>query len=425
MPETDAGGALPAQADVVVVGAGIIGLACAWYLLAAGRGVILVDAGSAGGGASHGNCGTITPSHAPPLAEPGLPWQVLRWMTRADAPFYLKPRWDPALWRWLLMALRRCNRDDFERTAAIRGALLLESRDRLAGLLAEAGIDCGFERRGTLCVMRTRAAFDASAGHARVLERLGMPIEALHGAQVQAVEPALLDEVRHAWLQPQDGHLRPDRLAAGLLGAVRARGARLLENLAVRDFAREGGRVVGIDHDGGRIRAQAVVLAAGAWSPLLARRLGLRLPVQPGKGYSVTFDRPARAPAIPLVLEERSVCVTTWADGYRLGSTMEFSGYDASLNPVRLAALRRAAAEYLHEPEGPAMREEWYGWRPMSPDDLPLVGPLRRHPGLWLATGHGMLGVSLAAVTGALVADQVQGRAPAALAAPVSPDRFG
>lgn len=417
--------AAPAQADVVIVGAGIIGLACAWYLLAAGRGVLLVDAGAAAGGASHGNCGTITPSHAPPLAEPGLPWQALRWMTRADAPFYLKPRWDPALWRWLLMALRRCNRDDFERTAQVRGALLLESRDRLAGLVGEAAIDCGWERRGTLCVMRTRAAFDASLGHARLLERLGMPIEALHGAQLQALEPALKDEVRHGWLQPQDGHLRPDRLAAGLRDAVLARGARLVEHLPVEGFVRERGGIAGVTHAQGRTLAQAVVLAGGAWSPQLARRLGLRLPVQPGKGYSITFDRPARAPAIPLVLEERSVCVTAWADGYRLGSTMEFSGYDASLNRVRLDALRRAAAEYLHEPEGPCLREEWYGWRPMTPDDLPLVGPLRRHPGLWLATGHGMLGVSLAAATGAIVADQIAGRPEAARAAPLSPERFG
>ncbi|MBX3725095.1 MAG: FAD-dependent oxidoreductase [Xanthomonadales bacterium] len=415
----------PAQADVVIVGAGIVGLACAWHLLAAGREVLLVDAGAAAGGASHGNCGTITPSHAPPLAEPGLPWQVLRWMTRADAPFYLRPRWDPALWRWLLMALRRCNRDDFERTAQIRGALLLESRDRLAGLIDAAAIDCGYERRGTLCVMRTRAAFDSMAGHARLLERLGMPIEPLHGPALHALEPALNEDVRHGWLQPQDGHLRPDRLAAGLLAAVRARGAQVLEHLAVDEFLLEQGRIAGVVHAGGRTRAQAVVLAAGAWSPLLARRLGLRVPVQPGKGYSLTYDRPVRAPNIPLVLEERSVCVTAWADGYRLGSTMEFSGYDDRLNRLRLDALRRAAAEYLREPEGPHLREEWYGWRPMTPDDLPLVGPVRRHPGLWLATGHGMLGVSLAAVTGAIVADQVQGRVPAVHAAALSPERFG
>ena len=148
------------------------------------------------------------------------------------------------------------------------------------------------------------------------------------------------------------------------------------------------------------------------------------IPIQPGKGYSITYDRPARTPRRPLVLKERSVCVTAWDDGYRLGSTMEFSGYDDRLNRTRLDALERGAAEYLHEPVGPVKRQEWCGWRPMTPDDLPLLGRVPGHNNLWLATGHGMMGVGMSAGTGRLLADLMLGREPAIDPAPYAPARF-
>jgi D-amino-acid dehydrogenase len=173
------------------------------------------------------------------------------------------------------------------------------------------------------------------------------------------------------------------------------------------------------------VGAAEVVLALGAWSPAIARPLGLHLPIQPGKGYSITFARPVQPPRVALVLEERGVCVTTWESGYRLGSTMEFSGYDASLDARRLQALRRGAAEYLETPEGPALQEQWYGWRPMTYDDLPVIGRSPRLGNLMLATGHGMLGVTLSAITAQLVTDLLVGRTPSVDPAPLRPDRFG
>jgi len=172
------------------------------------------------------------------------------------------------------------------------------------------------------------------------------------------------------------------------------------------------------------MRADEVVMALGAWSPLLAHQLDLRLPLQPGKGYSITYARPALCPRTPLVLRERSVCVTAWSSGYRLGSTMEFSGYDDSLNRLRLDALRRGAAEYLREPEGPVRLEEWFGWRPMCFDDVPVIGRAPRTANLTLATGHGMLGVSMAAATGHLVSDLLCGCEPLFDPAPYRPERL-
>ena len=174
----------------------------------------------------------------------------------------------------------------------------------------------------------------------------------------------------------------------------------------------------------GERRGRDVLAAFGPWSPALLRQLGLRLPIQPGKGYSITYSRPALAPRVPLLLKERSVCVTAWGSGYRLGSTMEFSGFDDSLNRRRLDALERAAVEYLREPVGPVMQEEWFGWRPMTWDDLPILGAAPGWKNLWLATGHGMLGVTLSAGTGQLLADLICGRETAVDPAPYRADRF-
>lgn len=411
--------------DVLIVGAGVIGLACAWSLLRAGRQVTVVDARHVAAGASHGNCGTITPSHAPPLPMPGMPMQVLRWMLRKDAPFHVSPRWDPALYGWMMRALRRCNRQDFEQTAVIRAELLKASRELLAQWVERDRLDCEFEQTGTIYAFIDKAGFDGYRWHQQMLAGLDIECRRLDGDALRSLEPALNDRAVGGYLHPGDAHLRPERYTAELARCVRAAGGSIVEGTQVASLLRANGRVGGIVLEDGRSwRAESVLLATGSWSPELVQPLDLRLPVQPGKGYSITYERPALAPAIPLVLKERSVCVTAWSSGFRLGSTMEFAGYDSSLNSVRLGALTRAAHEYLREPEGPVQREQWCGWRPMTPDDLPVIGPVSRHPGLWIATGHGMLGVTLSAVTGELVAAQMTGRVPPWNARPLSPDRF-
>ena len=176
--------------------------------------------------------------------------------------------------------------------------------------------------------------------------------------------------------------------------------------------------------DRGEFAADQYVFAVGAWSPVVAAQLDLRIPIQPGKGYSITYTRPLIAPVIPMTFKERAVCVTAWSSGYRLGSTMEFAGYDASLNRTRLDALRRGAAEYLREAEGPTVTEEWFGWRPMTYDDLPLLGRPSRLKNLVMATGHGMLGVTMSAATGQLVSEMVCGEPASLDVKPFDPNRF-
>ena len=412
--------------DVIVVGAGVIGLASALALLQAGRGVRVIDAGQIGGGASHGNCGTITPSHAPPLAAPGMVAVALRWMLTPDAPLYIKPRIDPMLWRWLLGFAARCNPRDWQRSAQAKAVLLNDSRQRLAQWVRDHALQCEFAEAGVDYVFRDPRAFEEEQREMGALRELGVAVEAIDGRPYEAMEPALKPGVAGALRFDGDAVLRPDRYVDELARLVRARGGRIVEQCAFEAF--DGVRTgVSLRTSQGPLRARDVVFAMGAWSPRLASAMGfpgLRRAMQPGKGYSITYSAPSLVPKRPIVLRERSVCVTAWGSGFRLGSTMEFSGYDDTLNERRLAALERGAAEYLRRPVGPEVREKWYGWRPMCIDDVPLIGRVPGHDGLWVATGHGMMGVSMSAATGQLVADLLTGASPAIDPAPYSPARF-
>ncbi len=412
------------DADVLILGGGVIGLACALYLLRAGRGVMVIEQGTVGCAASHGNCGTITPSHAMPLAMPGVIAQALRWILKADAPLRIAPRFDFTLLEWLLQFAHRCNWADFKRITTIKSALLHLSRQALEGLIRSEHMDCEFETTGTLNVYRDARTFAHSYWVPQTLSECDMPVEILDGTACRKREPALNESIVGGYFNPQDARLRPDRYAAELARVIRENGGEIHESTRISGFRLDGGRIAGVVTDKGEFSGRDVVLALGSWSPLLARQLDLRIPIQPGKGYSITYTRPQECPRIPLTLKERAVCVTGWGSGYRLGSTMEFAGYDDSLNRKRLDALKRGAAEYLREPEGPQILEEWYGWRPMTYDDLPVLGPVTNLQNLMLATGHGMLGVTMSAATGLLVSEMICGRTPSLDVSAYSPARF-
>jgi len=414
------------KSDVLILGGGVIGLASALYLLKAGASVRVLEQGKPGSGSSHGNCGTITPSHAAPLAMPGMLGVALRSMLHADAPLYLNPRFDGPRLRWLLGFARHCNWRDFTHAANARATILRRSRELLPQLLHDEDMHCEYSEQGELYVYRTeRALGDDERHHAAVLDRLGMEAQRLRGDEVEAMEPALRPGVRGGLFHPGDARLRPDRYVAELARRVRELGGLIEEGAQIDAFDTSDGRIDAVRTSRGVFSGDRVLMALGAWSPLLGRALGLRLPMQPGKGYSLTYTRPTLAPRHALVLREVAVCVTTWDSGFRLGSTMEFSGYAEGLNRTRLEALRRGAAQGLREPEGPQLLEEWWGWRPMSVDEVPIIGPSARWTNLLLATAHGMLGVSMSVATGELVAALLGGTASAIDPTPYSPARFG
>ena len=314
----DAGGhALPRDTDVLVIGAGVSGLACALALLQEGRGVTVIDAGRIGGGASHGNCGTITHSHAPPLAAPGTITRALKWMFTPDAPLYIPSRFDPALWRWLGGFALRCNHHDWLQSARAKSALLNDSRARLADWIATHGLDCEFSESGEDYVFHTQSAMDKELRELPMLREFGIASEVIDGPAFEAQEPALKPGVAGAIRFSGDAALRPDKYVAELARAVRERGGTILEHCALHalEADAEGVRAT---TGAGELRARDAVVAAGAWSPLLASAIGLRWlrkAIQPGKGYSITYSSPPLAPKRPVILYDPSVFVSAWGSG--------------------------------------------------------------------------------------------------------------
>ena len=409
----------------IVVGGGAIGAACAYYLSRSGWDVEVVEQGTFGKGCSHGNCGFVCPSHVLPLAGPGAVWQALRSTLKKDSPFTIKPRFDPALWSWLFQFARRCNaRAVMEAGRAIQ-ALLNSSRVLYDELLREEPIDCEWEARGLLFVFRSRRGMEHYAETDRLLrESFNLSAERYDSEALVRLEPALKPGLGGGWLYRTDAHLRPDRLMASWRRVLEARGVRLREQCSVKGFVGEHGRARAALTSQGELSADAFVIAAGALTPLLNRHLGCKVPIQPGKGYSITMPRPAHCPVLPMVLEEHRVAVTPMRSGYRLGSTMEFAGYDSTLNRRRLALLTEGARHYLQEPTCAPVEEEWYGWRPMTPDSVPIIGRSPAFANVLIAAGHNMLGLSMSPATGKLVAELLGGEATHIDPSPYSVARF-
>lgn len=398
---------------MVVVGGGVIGTACAYYLQLAGWSVTVLERGEIGKGTSFGNCGLVCPSHVLPLAEPGVLGKTVKALFAKNSPFSIKPRLDPALWSWLYRFALRCNKRDMLDAANGIHALLESSMREYRDLIARESLDCEWERRGLLFPYMSAEAIDAYEPTNRFLaEEFGVPAKRLDDKALQVLEPALKPGLAGAWYYDDDAHLRPDKLLSAWRRVLEWRGVAFRANTSVTSFRVEDGTARAVVTPGGEIEADAFLVAAGALTPFLNAHLGCKIPIQPGKGYSLTMQRPAICPAIPMIFPETRVAVTPFRSGYRLGSTMEFAGYDSTINPARLQLLRDGATPYLREPYTDATEEEWFGWRPMTSDSLPIIDCSPILGNVRIAAGHNMLGLSMATATGKLVAEMFSGEAP-------------
>jgi len=413
MTDGPAGG--PAE-HVVVVGAGAVGLCCAYFLQQAGGQVTVLDAGPVGGGASWGNAGWISPSLSAPIPGPAALRTALGSIGRPDSPLWLRPRPDPGFALWGLSFLRHCTRASSERGLAAT-ALLSRDAFRYYDRLRDGGLAVEVERRGLLFIARSQAGLDLELAELSRLAGTGIVTEIvpLPGGECRDRHPVIGPEVAGGIHVVTEGHLDPRRLTEALAGLIISRGGVIRAGAPVRDFVVRDGRVRAVVADE-EISCGNVVIAAGALSVPVTRMLGARLPMTAGKGYSVSVGCP-QLPQAPMYLVETRIGATPMAGRLRLAGTIEFSGLNSRLDPRRIASLTRAARAYLPGLDWDDVTEEWTGMRPLCPDGLPV---LDRVPGLantYLATGHSTLGITLAAVTGARVAQFIRtGTRPAELA---------
>ena len=407
---------------IVVLGAGVIGVSSAWYLAKAGHEVIVVDRQSGPAlETSFGNAGEVSPGYSAPWAAPGLVWKAVKWLAMAYRPFVIRTGLAPALVRWGLQVLDNCTD---ERYALNKGRMLRVaeySRDCLAALRIETGIQYDQRMQGTLQLFRRQKQVDAAAADMRVLEEFGVGYTMLDRAGCIAAEPALMhvaDKFVGGLRLPGDETGDCFKFTNALAGLAREAGVRFLTNTTIDEIRHDGSRITGVavTHvatGSDLLTADAYVLALGSYSPLMAGRLGLQLPVYPVKGYSITvpITDADGAPESTVMDETYKVAVTRLGDRIRVGGTAELGGYNLSLYQGRRRPLDFVVSDLFPKGGDLAQASYWTGLRPMTPDGTPIIGGTR-YPNLFLNTGHGTLGWTMAAGSGRVLADIMSGHKP-------------
>ena len=418
--------------DVIIVGSGIIGIACAHYLSADGLRVTVIDQGTIGGACSQGNCGYLCPSHVLPLTEPGAIGTAVKSLFNPQAPFRVKPRLSPALLKWMWQFARRCNHRQMLTAGQHLKAILDSSMDEYKVLMREESLQCEWKETGLLYVLQTEHGMDDFAKNDRLLtEHFGVTARRIEGRELAEFDPALKPGLAGAFHYPNDTSVRPDLLNASWSQRLKDRGVTFIEHCQLQRIEKSNGRVVQLGTSQGTLSADRIVIATGAWSSRLSSELECPIPIEQGKGYSVTMSRPDPCPSYPMLFPEHRVGVSPFEHGYRLGSMMEFAGFDTSIPARRIQQLQDSGSHYLASPSpasgtaSPVGKlETWYGWRPMTWDSLPIIGRTPKLENVYLATGHNMLGMSLATATGKLIAELISHRAPHIDPAAFSPQRF-
>jgi D-amino-acid dehydrogenase len=407
---------------VIVLGAGVVGTAAAWFLAQAGHEVTVIERQPAAGlETSFANGGQISVSHAEPWANPGAPLKVLQWMFKEDAPLLFRPRLDLRQWQWCLEFLRECTPARTRHNIKQMVNLGLYSRDLLRELRAGTGIEYDHLERGILHFYTSEEAFDAAQEPARIMREYGCELDMKTAEECVAIEPALAQvrsKIAGGSLTPSDesgdAFLFTQRLAA----LCEKAGVRFLYGHDITHIATAGGAVSGISVTGadgraGLSTADAYVVALGSYSPHLLAPLGIRLTIYPAKGYSVTLPvtDPARAPSVSLTDDEYKLVYSRLGDRLRIAGTCELNGYDTALNDVRCQAIVRRTEELFPGAGDVGQAQYWTGLRPATPSNVPYIGKTK-FANLYLDTGHGTLGWTHGCGSGKAIADIISGKTP-------------
>ncbi len=413
---------------VVVLGGGVIGVTTAYYLAKSGHQVTVLDRQKGPGlETSFANAGEVSPGYSSPWAGPGVPVKAIKWLLMRHGPLAVRPKLDPAMWSWLVKMLRNCTSARYAVNKARMVPIAEYSRDCLRDLRAETGIAYDERSKGTLQLFRTQAQLDGIGGDVAVLKEFGVPFEVLDPAGCIAAEPALA-HVRGKFVgglrlpgdETGDCHMFTGRLAGLVSDTVDFR-----YGATIREIVTDGRRVTAIRTDSGLVEGDIFVVAMGSYSPLLLRPLGIRIPVYPVKGYSLTI--PIRdeggAPVSTVMDETYKVAITRLGDRIRVGGTAEIAGYDLTLRPSRRGALDHSFTDLFGRGGSVSEATFWSGLRPMTPDGTPIIGGTRIS-NLYLNTGHGTLGWTMACGSGRVIADIISDRKPEIDASELAMDRY-
>mgnify|MGYP001139649161 CR=1 FL=1 len=412
------------MAKTVIVGAGTIGLLSAYELRRRGRDVVVLDKGNPGEGASLGNAGWITPSLSGPVPAPGLVGQSIKWMLRPDSPLYIRPGAVPRMLGWLLAFWRFSNERAYRAGLAATAEL---GRSILADFdaLKANGLDFEMHSAGLLFVFKDQKVMDQIHAEMEELAEYGFgePVRYSAGETID-LEPIIKPGIAGSVWMPKERHIRPETLNKAAVEWLRKNGAEIRTGVEVTGLVLEQKRVRGVRTKDGVVEAEQVLIATGAQAGTLGREAGVRLPMQAGKGYSITVQKPKKKPGRPLYLKEARVAVTPFRDALRVAGTMELSGINLDLDPRRVRAIKNSAHRYMHDWEQGEKAIEWVGMRPMLPDGLPAIGRLGQYENLFVAAGHAMLGITLGPTTAAVIARLMNGEPVDVNLKPFDPGRF-
>lgn len=397
---------------VSIIGGGIIGLCTAYYLAKEGYQAVVFDKSDLSDGCSYGNAGMIVPSHVVPLAQPGMMAQGIRWMFDSQSPFYVKPRWSSDLIKWGLQFYRHANNSHVQKAMPALHDLSLLSKELYQDFARENN-SFFYEEKGLLMLYKTDKVGEEMRHEGENAERLGLEVNYLSSAEVARLETGTKTDVIGGVHYKSDAHLYPQKFMQFLKEELKKMNVEMQSNTLVKDFTIHNNTILDIVTDKGVFTTDEVVLASGAWSPELAKKLNINISVLPGKGYSFTLSNQQQRPVIPSILCEGKVAVTPMNNDIRFGGTMEIThNQDTKINPKRVQGIVNSINGFYPDLkiEMPKENDTWYGFRPCTPSGLPIISKDKKIKNLTLATGHAMMGLSLAPATGKIITEIISGK---------------
>jgi D-amino-acid dehydrogenase len=413
--------------NIYIIGGGIIGLFSAYYLEQRGYQITIIEQSDMTDGCSFGNAGMVVPSHIIPLAAPGMMQKGFKMLFNSQSPFYIKPRLSSSLLKWGYHFYKSSTENHVQKSIPILRDISLLSRELYAELSHAQFFHFGFKEKGLLMLYKTEHVQKEEIETAKMANKAGIEAHVLSAKEVQALETEIAVDVMGGIYFPKDAHLIPQILIKQLIDYLIAKGVRILDKTEVRGFEKSNGRVQKIVTSSETLEdIQEIVLAGGAWSPLLTTQLGVSLPLQSGKGYSFTLKNREKNVQIPSILTEAKVAVTPMANDLRFAGTMEITDIDLSINMQRVKGIVQSIPNYYPQinPQIPEKQNIWKGLRPCSPDGLPYIGRSRFLNNLVIATGHAMMGISLAPATGKLVEEIISQQKLSMNIDDFAPERF-